>query len=744
MAFYPTPGNGASNVPESGTPDVTKWRIQPPFTVDTRPRPMGAAAPPGEPFMKRYLVATLLAGPALVHADEGMWTFNNFPKDRVEQAYGVKVTDAWLDDVRLSTARLAQGCSASFVSERGLVMTNHHCAHNCIEQLSTREKDLVKSGFLARAEADEVRCPALEVNQLVGITDVTARMKKATEGKSGREFFTAQRAEQSAIEKACQTTDTLRCEVVSLYRGGVYDLYRYQRFQDVRLVFAPEFDIAFFGGDPDNFTFPRHDLDVAFVRAYEGGRPARMKNWLRWSAAGAKDGELTFVAGNPGGTSRMLTVAQLEYLRDTALPERLVALAESRGRLAEYAHRGEEQARHSKARLFYVENSLKALTGRLEALQDKAFFESKVKAEADFKAALARDPEQAKRVVPAFDDVARAVAEQKGLRRQLEFKERMGGGTLLGVARKLVRGATERAKPNPERLREYGDAALPQLTQGLFSPAPVHPEFEIFELTHFFTRMREKLGADDPFVRKALGQRSPAELAEELVKGTRLADVAVRKKLWEGGGAAIDGAAATDTMIAFARRIDADGRAVRRTSEETIEPLLVRSQELIAQAHFALEGTSTYPDATFTPRLSYGSVQGYVQDGRRVAPFTTLGGAFDRATGREPFALPRSWLDARAKLDPRTPFNFVTSNDIIGGNSGSPVINARGEVVGLVFDGNIQSLGGDYGFDASVNRTVSVHSSAIIEALDTIYGARRILDELKAGRTVPGPKPGQS
>jgi hypothetical protein len=684
--------------------------------------------------MKRLLLATLLVAPALAGADEGMWTFNNFPKDRVEKAYGFKVTDAWLDNVRLSSVRLAQGCSASFVSERGLVMTNHHCAHTCIEQLSTREKDFVKAGFLARADADEVKCPELEVNQLVGITDVTARMKKATEGKSGRDFFVAQRGEQAAIEKECQTTDTLRCEVVSLYRGGIYDLYRYQRYQDVRLVFAPEFAIAFFGGDPDNFMFPRYDLDVAFVRVYEGGKPARLKNWLRWSAAGVKDGDLTFVSGNPGGTNRKLTVAQLEYQRDTALPERMVALAEARGRLTEYAHRGEEQARHSNATLFYVENSLKALTGRLEALADGTFFASKVKAEADFKAALAKDPELARKYLPAFDEVARAVAASKKHRRQMEFKEMLRGGELLSVARTLVRAAVERQKPNAERLREYGDAALPALTQELFSPAPVYPEFEIFLLTHGLTRMRAKLGADDPFVKKVLGPKSPAELAEELVKGSGLADVATRKKLWEGGQAAVDAAAKTDAMIAFARLIDEDARAARKFYDDTIQPVLVKNQELVAQAHFAIEGTSAYPDATFTPRLSYGSVQGYEEDGRKVSPLTTMGGAFERATGREPYALPKSWLDAKGKIDPKTPFNMATSNDIIGGNSGSPVINAGGEVVGLVFDGNIQSLGGDYLFDPAVNRTVAVHSSALVEALARIYGAQRVVDELKPGK----------
>jgi hypothetical protein len=695
--------------------------------------------------MKRLLLAGLVLVPLAATADEGMWTYDNFPKAAVEKAYGFKVTDAWLTNAQLSSARLAGGCSGSFVSASGLVMTNHHCAHACIEQLSTKEKDFVKSGFYAKTAADEVKCPEIEINQLVSITDVTKEVTGATAGKAGAEFFKAQRAKTAELEKACQTSPTLRCEVVSLYRGGVYDLYKYQRYQDVRLVFAPEFAIAFFGGDPDNFMFPRYDLDVAFLRVYdpakegstEEARPAAMKHHFRWSEGGAKDGELTFVSGHPGGTNRKLTVAQLEYQRDTALPEQLVSLAEFRGMLTEYQHRGAEQARHSNAALFYVENSFKALSGRLEALQDKPFFEAKVKAEADFKAALAKDPEKAATYLPAFDQVARAVEASKQIRRQLDFKERLelNGRTpasdLLHFARLVVRGAVERAKPNADRLREFADAGLPQLTQGLFSAAPIFPEFEVFQLTRRFTKMREKLGADDPFVKKVLGKQSPAELAEKLVKGTRLADPAYRKRLWEGGQAAVDEAAGADPAIALMLLIDADGREVRKVYDETITPVLTKNQELIAKAHFAVEGKGTYPDATFTLRLSYGAVKGYEENGRQVPPFTTLGGGYERDTGREPFALPKSWLDAEAKVDKKVPFNFVTTNDIIGGNSGSPVINAKSEVVGLIFDGNIQSLGGDYGFDPSVNRAVAVHSAALTEALSRIYGAERVVQELK-------------
>jgi hypothetical protein len=680
--------------------------------------------------MNRLLAAGLALLPLAAAADEGMWTYDAFPKDAVEKAYGFRVTDAWLEEARLSSARLAQGCSASFVSPAGLVMTNHHCAHTCIEQLSSSQRDFVKTGFYAKTLPDEVKCPELEVNQLVAIADVTARMTRATAGRSGREFFQAQRAEQAAIEKACQTSPALRCEVVSLYRGGVYDLYTYRRYQDVRLAFAPEFDIAFFGGDPDNFTFPRYDLDVAFLRVYDGGKPAATPHHLRWSAAGAREGELTFVSGHPGGTSRSLTVAQLAYQRDYALPERLVELAEYRGLLTAYAHRGPEQARHSTAELFFVENSFKAISGRLDALRDEAFFASKVKEEQAFRAALARDPAQAP-ALAAYDAIAGAVVEQRALRHRLRFQERLGYDELLPLARKVVRAAVERAKPNAERLKEYSDAALPAMAQAVLSEAPIQAELEVFQLTHTFTELRSRLGADDPFVRKVLGRKAPAELAAELVAGTRLADPAFRRRLWEGGQAAVDEAARTDALLAFARSIDEDGRAVRQVNDERIQPVLVKSQEALARARFALEGRSRYPDATFTLRLSYGAVKGYPEAGRTVAPFTTIGGAFERATGRDPYALPRSWLDAEPRLDKAVPLDFVTTNDIIGGNSGSPVFNARLEVVGLVFDGNIQSLGGDYGFDPAVNRAVAVHSAALLEALEKIYRADRIVEELR-------------
>lgn len=673
-----------------------------------------------------------------VSADEGMWTYNNFPSSRVQQKYGFTPTQSWLDHVRLSSARLAGGCSGSFVSPNGLVMTNHHCAHDCIEQLSTAQKDFVASGFYAKTVADEVRCPEIEINQLLKITNVTAQIGAATRGLSGQQYKEAQLAATAKIEKDCATSDALRCEVVPLYHGGEYDLYQYRRFSDVRLVFAPEFAIAFFGGDPDNFEFPRYDLDVSFLRVYDNGKPAQLEQYLPWNTQGAKEGDLTFVSGNPGQTSRLLTVAELEYERDVYLPRRLFRLAEQRGMITEFQKRGPEQKRHSTELLFGVENSYKGLRGRLEALLDKGFFQQKLDAERRLREKVARKPQYAH----AWDAIAQAEAQHKALQTRLALLEgenpRQFGPVAQAFdsdnfkrARLIVRFAEEIQKPNEQRLKEYGDSKIPALKQEMLSTAPLFDDFEIARLTLSLTQMREKLGADDPFVRKVLGKQSPAQVAQDVIAHTRVKDVAFRKQLVEGGKAAID--SSNDPLIRLVELTDPDSRAVRKKFEDEIESVLKKNDELVAKATFEAYGTSTYPDATFTLRLSYGQVKGYNEGDRHIAPITVMAGAFDRATGQDPFALPQSWLAAQKKIAGNTPMDFVTDNDIIGGNSGSPVVSQQGEAIGLVFDGNIESLAGEYGFDPALNRTVAVSTAALTEALDKIYGAQRVLEELRGG-----------
>ncbi len=678
------------------------------------------------------LALCLVAVPSL--ADEGMWTYNAFPRDLLEKRHGVKVDPAWLDHLRLSSVRLAQGCSGSFVSPDGLVLTNHHCVETCLQDLSTAEKDLMRTGFLARTAAEEVKCPVLELNQLLAITDVTARVRKATSGLSGQKFADALKAETGRIETECQESAALRCNVVSLFHGGRYDLYRYRRHQDVRLVFAPEFAIAFFGGDPDNFQFPRYDFDMAMVRAYQDGKPVATPEHLSWNPAGPREGDVVFVSGHPGRTDRLLTMAELEYERDVQIPSIIARYSELRGALIEYGARGPEQRRVSSGMLWLVENSLKAYKGEREALVDRAFWARKAAAEAAFRRKLAADPVNGPPALAAYETLQQVEDVRRTIRDELTWVMATDGyrSDYFRVARNLVRGAAERPLPNAERLEDFQEARLPALTQSLFSTAPIDDGFETFKLAWAFARMREALGSDHPFVRKVLGKESPREVAERLVSGTRLGDPAVRRRLWEGGAAAVN--ASQDPLVAFARLVDPDARAVLRTYEDEVEGPRKKAGEAIARARLAVEGTSGYPDATFTLRLTFGVVRGWTEGKRTVPPFTTLAGAFERDTGREPYALPPSWLAARPRLDLTTRLDLSADVDIIGGNSGSPMVGRDGRLVGLIFDGNIWSLGGNYGFDEKLNRAVAVDAAAMVEALDKIYGARRILEEILPGR----------
>ncbi|MFL6700123.1 MAG: S46 family peptidase [Vitreoscilla sp.] len=674
-------------------------------------------------------------------ADEGMWTFNNFPAAKVGQAYGFTPDQAWLDHVRMASVRIAGGCSASLVSAQGLVMTNHHCARSCIENVSgLTHKDYNRDGFLARTTADEARCPGMEMNQLVAITDVTRRVQDATKASTPETFNDVQKATLAAIEKECATSDEVRCEVVSLYQGGRYDLYKYRRYQDVRLVFAPEDRIAFFGGDPDNFNFPRYDLDVSMVRIYgSDGKPLRNAEHLAWSNGRLKDGDLTFVSGNPGGTSRDLTMAQFDDERDDVLVRELLYRSELRGYLTQYQERGTEEKRQSNDILFSTENGLKVRKGRQEALADQAFHDQLAANEKAFRAKVMADPALAQAYGGVWDAIAALVRKDEAYRNEYMALERgIRYSSLFTMARNLVRHGDEAAKPNGERLREFGESRLPQMKASILVNEPIYDELEISMLTWSLTRMRADLGADHPIIKRVFGKRSPAQIATEAVTHTRLKELQVdaqgnaiggyRKALYDGGKAAVD--ASRDPMIELARALDPDARAIRKKVETEVDGPLKRQQELLAKARFAVYGDSRYPDATFTLRLSYGTVKGWKEGDRVVAPFTTIAGAFDRATGADPFALPDSWIKDKPKLDLSTPMNVATTNDIIGGNSGSPLINRKGEVAGLIFDGNIHSLGGDYGYDPTLNRAVAVDSAALLEAMDKVYGAGRLVKEL--------------
>ena len=687
--------------------------------------------------MKKTIVGAvcMVLASASAFAAEGMWTPDNLPKQQLQEKYKFSPGADWIGHTRRAALRLAGGCSGSFVSPSGLVLTNHHCVNSCVQQLSTAEKDFIKSGFYAKEQKDEIKCPEIELNRLDEISDASARVKAATEGKTGEAYSKAEKAVKSELEKECAGDDsaTTRCDVVNLYHGGIYDVYKYHRFQDVRLVFAPELAMAFFGGDPDNFNFPRYDLDMGVLRAYEGDKPAVVKDFFPFSKNGADAGELTIVVGNPGGTDRQLTISQLETTRDVDLLHRLLQLSEQRGVIEQFRSESEEHDRIAESDLFGTENSYKALKGRLEALQDPKVFELKRRQEAELRDYVNADPARKAKFGAAWDEIAKAQVTYREITVAHQFMEGRSGffSKYFGYARTLVRGADERAKPNAERLREFGEARLPIITQGLFSTAPVYPDYEKVKLAWSLTKIREWLGADNAFVKQVLGKESPRALAEKWVGGTKLGDPAVRKALWNDRDAV---AKSDDPFIVLARSIDPQARAIRKRMENEVESVVDHNAELIAAARFEKYGTSVYPDATFTERFSFGEVSGWNLDGVPVKPFTDIAGAFARATGFEPFALPQTWLDAKNALNMSQRFNFVTTNDIIGGNSGSPMINRNAEIVGLVFDGNIESLGGDYWFDGSVNRTVAVHSGAILEALHKVYKADRLARELESAR----------
>ena len=688
---------------------------------------------------KKILTAVFIAlfatsGFNLVRAEEGMWTFNNVPRAEIKKKYGFEVTDAWLKKVQLASVRFNSGGSGAFVSADGLVLTNHHIASDVLQKISSAEKDYNKEGFYARTREQEVKAPDLELNQLISIEDVTDRINSAAKpGASAAETNAARRAVIANIEKESKDRTGLRSDVVTLYQGGQYNLYRYKQYTDVRLVFAPEFAIAFFGGDPDNFMFPRYDLDMALFRVYEDNKPLKVENYFKWSKQGAKEGDLVFVPGNPGSTARLNTVAHLEYLRDHGMPFLLKLLSREHELLDKYRSQGEEQSRRAQEDFFSIENSLKAYRGELEGLRDKTLIAKKAKAEDALRRTVAADPKKQKEYGDAWDNIAKGRAGLKSYYRQYSL---IGNGAafnsdLFAKARALVRLATESAKPNADRLPEYTDARRASLELGLFSPAPIYDDLEKVKLTDSLALMRDELGAEDPTVRTVLGGKSPEARATELIDKTRLKDVAFRKQLATGGVKAIEDS--TDPMIVLARSIDAEALAMRKRYETEVQANERANYAKISRALFEVEGTKMYPDATFTLRLSYGAVKGYQENGKPVPAFTTFAGLYKRATengNRFPFELPQLWVEKKSALQMTTPFNFVSTNDIIGGNSGSPVINKEGELVGLIFDGNIQSLVGDFVYDETQNRAVSVDSRAMMEALRKVYGATEAADEL--------------
>jgi hypothetical protein len=611
-----------------------------------------------------------------------------------------------------------------------LLLTNHHVALGQLQKNSTPERDYVKSGFYARTSAEEIKSPDLEVNVLVSMENVTARVQDALKGARNPEQEFAKRKDViAAIERESLDKTGFRSDVVTLYQGGEYWLYRYKKYTDVRIVFAPEQQIAFFGGDPDNFTYPRYDLDFALFRVYENGQPIRSENFLKWNPKGAADGELVFVSGHPGSTQRLDTLAQLEFERDLLEPAILKIYRSRIDALKKYSATSPEAARRALSQIFSLENSVKAYDGRLKGLQDKRVMDAKRADEAKFRAQVAANPQWKASYGNAWDQIA--AAEKKA---QTRFKEQYFHGvrsSLTDLARQIVEYIAEIKKPDGERLDGYHESQLESTRLQMFSPAPIYPDMEIARITGALELDLSEVGPNDPWVKLVLNGKSPREVATELVNGTKLTDADVRKKLVEGGESAV--AASTDSMIVLARKLDPVRRELTKWLEDNVQSVEQRAGEQLGKARFAAFGKSTYPDATFTLRLSYGQVKGYPMNGTIAPPMTTMYGLYDRSasfgnTGA--FELPQRYVDGRTKLDLSTPFNFVSSNDIIGGNSGSPVVNKNGEIVGLIFDGNIESLVGDFVYEGETNRAVAVHTAAITETLRKLYGAEALANEL--------------
>ncbi len=674
--------------------------------------------------------AIMSVGSTPAKADEGMWTFDNFPIQTVNTKYGTRIDQAWLDKVRGAAVRL-NGCSASFVSGEGLILTNHHCIVSCVQDLSSAENDYVKNGWMPATREEEKQCPGQTAEVLTDITDVTDRVLAAGEGLEGAAFVTARGAETQAIQQeGCGDDPKLTCQVISFYRGGRYALYKFRKYDDVRLSFAPELQAAFFGGDPDNFNFPRDALDAGFLRAYEDGKPAETPNFLKWNAEAPKEGDVTFVAGNPGSTSRLLTMSQLQRLRDQQLPLQLIQGSELRGRLLAYSATGEEAKRVSVDPIFGLENSFKVWYGQNQALLDPAFYGKKQAEETELRERVAADPALAQRIGDPWAELETVQAAARDLAvpyRQL-VTSAGGGSSLYGIANAVVGLAKERAKPVAERRPGFTDAAIARTTAQLGQEVPISRDLEEIYLGFWLSKTREYLTVDNAAVKNLLGRESPEALSDRAIAGTKLDDVAYR--VAAAGMSVEELTALGDPVIDLAMRNYDASAALRTEWDAKVNAPTARAAERVAQARFAVYGDNLYPDATFSLRLSYGAVEGWTYRGVTVPAATTISGLYERATGSEPFNAAQKFLDAEGQVNKDIVYNFVSTNDIIGGNSGSPVINAAGEVIGAAFDGNIHSLGGSYGYDGALNRTVTVSTAAITEALRNVYQQPRLLEEL--------------
>ena len=689
------------------------------------------------PLLFASAAVLAFAAASSAKAEEGMWTYDNFPIARANQTLGTNIDQAWLDRVRLSSVKFG-GCSAGVISAEGLVMTNNHCVSSCVANLSTPQLQYNETGFTPRSREEELQCPGASAEILTDITDVTQRVQKAGEGLDGQAFTQAREAEAGRIEaEACGSDSKIRCQVVSLYRGGQFKLYKFRKYSDVRLAWAPEDRAATFGGDLDNFSFPRFAIDAAFIRLYEDGKPAATPTHFTWNPNKPTEGEPVFVTGNPGSTQRLLTQAQLMTIRDVVLPLDQLIASELRGRLIRYSEEGADQAFIAMDPLSGVENTYKRGRGRMAALIDPAFMDQLAGQETVFRRGVAENEALSAEV----GDPWAVLADVQPLARELyPAMALLEGGTGMGTtsvaggsplfqwARAIVRGAQERAKPSDQRLSEFSDSRLAGVQSSLFAARPTYPALEQIRLEWWLSKSREWLTVDSPYVRTLLGKESPEGLSARLIEGTKLADPAVRRALWEGGLPAVQ--ASTDPLIQYVLAIDAQARAVRTDWENRVQAPTDRASEQLAAARFAVFGDAVYPDATGTLRLTYGRVEGTDVPGQRIPAFTTFAGLWDRATGAEPFNVAPKLLAAKDRIDPATVMDMAVSSDTIGGSSGSPAVNARGEIIGANFDSTVLTQRNAYGYDRNVNRSVIVTTQAVTTALRDVYGMDHLVEEL--------------
>lgn len=676
------------------------------------------------------VIFSFLVSVAPLRADEGMWTFDNPPLKQWKERYNFEPTKEWLEKVRLASVRLNDGGSGSFVSPDGLLITNQHVASSQLTKLSTKERDIVKNGFYAPTRADELKTADLEVNMLVSFENVTERVQSSV--TNDKDANAQRRAAISAIEKESTDKTGLKSEVISLYNGGEYWLYRNKKYTDVRVVFAPEEQAAFFGGDYDNFTFPRHDLDITFLRAYENGQPAKTPQYLKWSENGPSDDEFVIATGYPGSTARLLTVSQLAYQRDLGNPLQKQVWTSRLTALQNYSKLGTEQARQATGTIRSMNNSLKRLSGQQEGLMNPRMFAKKEAEEKALKEGLAKKADLEKEYSPAWTQIETAYKDLPAMANRLAFSN-LSPSRLGTIASQLVRYADEIKKPNNERYPEFGDARLESFKANLLSPAPIYPEMEEFLLTAWLDDAVKTLGANDPFVKAVVGDAKPSEVVKRAVAETKLKDVAARKALLDGGADAI--AKSDDPMIVLARKIEPITRELRAWNEEKILSVDARAGEKIAKARFAVYGRTIAPDANFNLRITFGKVKGYEEDTTLVPFKTTFFGLYDRAESfgeKPPYDLPARFKERRDKLNLSTPLNFVYSADTIGGMSGSPIINRNAEFVGINFDSNIQKLSNRYWYieEEEGSRAVGVHSAGILEALRKLYDAENLAKEL--------------